>query len=55
LTAFGEIAIASLNLHRNFFGERLSIAFDGQPAFTSCVGFGLERWLWARERVAAPP
>jgi hypothetical protein len=55
VTAFGEVAIASLNVHRNFFGERLSIHFDGEPAFTSCAGFGLERWLWARERGMVRP
>src|SRR3990167_9858768 len=44
---FENLAIASLNSHRNFFGERCSITLDGSdaPIFTSCVGFGLERWL----------
>jgi hypothetical protein len=42
------VAIASLNIHRNFFGERCSIRTgDGNLAFTSCVAFGLERWLHA--------
>lgn len=42
-----DLAIASVNTHRNFFGERCSIsrAGTGGPAFTSCVAFGLERWL----------
>lgn len=42
-----ELAIASVNRHRNFFGERCSIqlAGTGQPVFTSCAAFGLERWL----------
>ncbi len=42
-----ELAIASLNVHRNFFGERCDIrlAGSGEPVFTSCVAFGLERWL----------
>jgi len=46
---FGEnCAIASLNSHRNFFGERCSITQnDGSLAFTSCVAFGLERWIHA--------
>jgi len=41
------LAIASVNVHRNFFGERCDIrlASTGTPAFTSCVAFGLERWL----------
>jgi seryl-tRNA synthetase len=44
----GSLAIASVNFHRNFFGERCEIALaDGSPAFTSCVAFGLERWLAA--------
>lgn len=43
----GDLAIASVNTHRNFFGERCGIrrAQDGEHAFTSCVAFGLERWL----------
>jgi seryl-tRNA synthetase len=44
----GSMAIASVNFHRNFFGERCGITLaDGSPAFTSCVAFGLERWLAA--------
>jgi hypothetical protein len=44
----GELAIASVNFHRNFFGERCDIRLDdGSPAFTGCVAFGLERWLAA--------
>jgi seryl-tRNA synthetase len=40
-----DLAIASLNVHRNFFGERCDISLAGEPIFTSCVAFGLERWL----------
>lgn len=44
----GSVAIGSLNFHRNFFGEHCEISTaDGQPAFTSCVAFGLERWIGA--------
>ena len=44
----GSLAIASVNFHRNFFGERCGITLpDGSPAFTGCVAFGLERWLAA--------
>lgn len=44
----GTLAIASFNFHRNFFGERCRIrAADGQPAFSGCVAFGIERWLHA--------
>jgi len=45
----GSLAIASVNFHRNFFGERLDIrtAGDGSYAFSGCVAFGLERWISA--------
>ncbi|TCO44782.1 hypothetical protein [Actinocrispum wychmicini] len=41
------LAIASVNTHRNFFGERCDIRLrdSGEHAYTSCVAFGLERWL----------
>ncbi|WP_394430900.1 class-II aminoacyl-tRNA synthetase family protein [Streptomyces sp. SGAir0957] len=43
---YGDLAIASVNSHRNFFGERCGITLaSGAHAFTSCVAFGLERWL----------
>ncbi|MFJ6011997.1 hypothetical protein [Streptomyces sp. NPDC092952] len=43
---YGDLAIASVNTHRNFFGERCDITLaSGEHAFTSCVAFGLERWL----------
>ncbi|MCX4825186.1 hypothetical protein OG883_36080 [Streptomyces sp. NBC_01142] len=38
-------AVASMNNHRNFFGERRSLTYAGKPAFTGCVAFGLERWM----------
>jgi hypothetical protein len=43
----GDLAIASVNTHRNFFGERCNIrmAEDDSFAYTGCVAFGLERWL----------
>ncbi|MFJ1756437.1 hypothetical protein [Kitasatospora sp. NPDC088134] len=41
-------AIASVNRHRNFFGERLAIrAGEHGPAYSACVAFGLERWVHA--------
>ena len=44
----GAVAIASLNFHRNFFGERCQIQLaDGSPAFTGCAAFGIERWYYA--------
>ena len=43
-----SIAAGSFNLHENFFGKTFGItAADGQPAFTGCVGWGLERWMLA--------
>ncbi|MET9499373.1 hypothetical protein [Streptomyces sp. NPDC006552] len=41
-------AIASVNRHRNFFGERLRIS-AGQhgSAYSACVAFGVERWAHA--------
>jgi hypothetical protein len=41
------LAIASLNIHRNFFGERCDIRSTetGASVFTGCAAFGLERWL----------
>lgn len=49
---YEDLAIASVNTHRNFFGDRCAItrAETGTPAFTSCVAFGLERWLSALTR-----
>jgi hypothetical protein len=45
------LAIASVNAHRNFFGERCGIELpDGTHAFTGCVAFGLERWVDALAR-----
>ncbi len=44
----GDLAISSVNTHRNFFGERCAIRLAaGEYAFTSCVAFGLERWVSA--------
>ncbi|MEU7108308.1 hypothetical protein ACFQ2B_05365 [Streptomyces stramineus] len=49
----GDLAIASVNTHRNFFGERCDITLPdgGGHAFTSCVAFGLERWLAVLDEV----
>jgi seryl-tRNA synthetase len=45
--ASGQLAIGSVNFHRNYFGEAFGITRDGREAFTGCVAFGLERWLFA--------
>lgn len=39
------LAIGSVNYHRNFFGERCSIQAGGDTAHTSCLAFGVERWV----------
>lgn len=42
------VAIASVNFHRNFFGERCGIRTpDGEASFSGCVAFGIERWIHA--------
>ena len=41
------LAIGSVNFHRNYFGEAFQILRDGQDAFSGCVAFGIERWIFA--------
>jgi len=38
-------AVASVNVHRNYFGDKFDIRFRDKPISTSCVAFGMERWL----------
>lgn len=47
LVSAGGVALASVNYHRNFFGERCRITAkeSGEPAYTGCMAFGIERWL----------
>jgi len=46
--AGAAVPIASFNLHEQFFGKRFGIRLaDGAPAFSGCVGFGVERWALA--------
>jgi hypothetical protein len=47
MTFESELAIGSINLHRNYFGETFAITRDGQPVYSGCVAFGLERWIYA--------
>jgi seryl-tRNA synthetase len=44
-----DMAIASVNRHNNFFGERCNIKANenGQHIFTGCIGWGFERCLQA--------
>ena len=45
------LAIASINRHRSFFGERFSIrTSDGAFAHSACIAFGLDRWKYAQNR-----
>ncbi|GAA4083456.1 aminoacyl--tRNA ligase-related protein [Nonomuraea soli] len=40
-----DLAIGSVNYHRNFFGERCGIQAGEETAHTGCLAFGLERWV----------
>jgi len=43
-----RLAIGSLNYHTDFFGRAFDITVQGAgPAFSSCIGFGLERFVCA--------
>jgi hypothetical protein len=42
-----SVAAASFNLHNDFFGRSYGISLSPEFAFTGCVGFGLERFVWA--------
>lgn len=42
----GHLSIGSLNFHRNFFGETFNIKNGNDAAFTACVAFGIERWMY---------
>jgi seryl-tRNA synthetase len=41
------LAIASLNFHRQYFGETFALRHGDDFCFTACVAFGMERWLAA--------
>jgi hypothetical protein len=44
---YNDLALASKNYHRNFFGERCQIKnIAGEYIFSGCIAFGLERWLF---------
>lgn len=44
-----SLAVGSFNYHQDFFGRSLAIQGPGElpAAFTGCVGFGMERLIWA--------
>ena len=52
---FDGHAVASANFHRNFFGEKLSITLNGEAVNTSCVAFGIERWLAMLRQIFVKP
>jgi len=41
------LAIASLNRHSQHFGTHFNIRYHDEAAYSGCVAFGLERWLYA--------
>jgi hypothetical protein len=44
----GNLAIASVNNHRTFFGDSCGISLEhGSKISTGCAAFGLERWIVA--------
>lgn len=42
-----SIACSSVNFHSNTFGNAFNIKFGKRNAVTGCVGFGIERWVFA--------
>jgi seryl-tRNA synthetase len=43
-----DIPIASFNLHERFFTSRFEVTLaDGEPAYSGCAAFGIERWCMA--------
>jgi seryl-tRNA synthetase len=42
-----DLSIGSTNFHKNYFGETFNIKHRGQTAFSACIAFGLERWIFA--------
>ncbi|MEK8169964.1 gamma-glutamyl-gamma-aminobutyrate hydrolase family protein [Streptomyces sp. M19] len=54
------VAVSSLNYHNQHFGKGFEIDFGDRPAFSVCLGFGLERWAewlsatWTTPRPPGP-
>ncbi|MBI3949928.1 MAG: hypothetical protein HY314_05685 [Acidobacteria bacterium] len=43
-----RLAVGSLNYHTDFFGRAFNVAVEGGgPMHSACIGFGLERWVYA--------
>jgi hypothetical protein len=41
------LPLASVNFHRDYIGEAFGISRHGETAFSGCVAFGIERWIYA--------
>ena len=46
-----ELSIGSINFHKDYFGEGFNIKVAGETAFSGCVAFGMERWIYALTKV----
>ncbi len=43
-----DVPVASFNLHERFFTSRFEVTLtDGEPAYSGCAAFGIERWCMA--------
>ena len=43
----GKLAIGSTNFHRSHFGGAFKITRAGTEAYSGCVAFGIDRWIYA--------
>ncbi|GGK74805.1 aminoacyl--tRNA ligase-related protein [Mangrovihabitans endophyticus] len=44
---YGDLAVASVNLHEDHFGSAYHMRRDGRAVSSGCIAFGIERWLFA--------
>lgn len=49
-----ELSIGSINYHKDYFGEGFEIKVNGERAFSGCVAFGMERWIYALTMIHGP-
>ena len=42
-----SLAIASMNDHRDFLGKGFGVLAEDAPAYSACIGYGLERCVYA--------
>jgi seryl-tRNA synthetase len=50
----GTLAIGSINLHHNHFGTAFGITRNGEDAYSGCVAFGIERWIYVMAHTFGP-